>query len=282
MKNRNAFYLGLLLPLLFAGGCGSGPTLPPDPEEPPVVVVPPTPTPAPTTPPVTGTWWKPGTINSFQIFHFDGLADFKAKLRSVEIVTVELEQMSDVGGTKVADHAHSKGVKIICYTSEGYEDWRDDAAQYPRDAWGKEMADWKGERWGDPRKPSLHAFLGARMDRCKAMGGDGIELDNMDQDGNVSESGIKITRAENVVAQKKLADLAHSKGLAIMAKNGPQNAVDLAPHFDGVWIEQCNKYSECDDYKAYKGKPIAMLEYGFTSCSPFAGSVCNKQSGYFK
>jgi hypothetical protein len=268
-----------LIALLALGACDVDPESPaPAPAPAPVE----TPAPLPTPVPNGTTWWKPGTIKSFQIFHFDGLAEFKSKLKAVDVVTVELEQMSDVGGTAVADYAHSKGVKVVCYTSEGYEDWRDDAAQYPRDAWGDEMDDWEGERWGDPRRPSLHAFLGRRMDRCKAMGGDAVELDNMDQHSNSDESGIKITKAENVAAQKALAALAHSKGLAIMAKNAGDIAQDLAPHFDGVYIEQCNKYDECDDYKAYKGKPVAMLEYGLTSCAPFEGAVCNKQSGYFK
>lgn len=269
-----------LAALLMLVACNDGPDGPetpepaPTPADPPPVVV----TPAPN----EATWWRPAPIKSFQIFHFDGLSQFKNKLGTVDVVTLELEQVEEVPGKQVTDHAHLKGVKVICYTSEGYEDWRTDAAQYPRDAWGREMEDWDGERWGDPRKPSLHAFLAKRMDRAVARGCDGIELDNMDQHSNVEESGIKITKAENIAAQIKLAELAHSKGLAIMAKNAGDIARELAPHFDGVYIEQCNKYDECDEYQPYRGKPVAMLEYGLTSCAPFTGAVCNKQSGYFK
>ena len=273
MRLNNA----LVLALLMLAACSDGPNAPdapsPAPADPPPTVI----TPAPN----EATWWRPGPIKSFQIFHFDGLDQLKNKLKAVDVVTLELEQVEEVGA-QVAAYAHVRGVKVICYTSEGYEDWRTDAAQYPRDAMGDEMDDWDGERWGDPRKPSLHAFLGRRMDRAVAMGCDAVELDNMDQHSNVAESGIKITKAENVAAQIKLAELAHSKGLAIMAKNAGDIAHELAPHFDGVYIEQCNKYDECDDYKAYLGRPIAMLEYGLTSCAPFAGAVCNKQAGYFK
>jgi endo-alpha-1,4-polygalactosaminidase (GH114 family) len=276
MSKRLIATLALLTLAACEGGGGPKEVPTPAPVE--------TPAPVPTTAPAPNgaAYWKPGPIKSFQIFHFDGLSDFKKNLKKTDAVTIELSQMEEAGASLVVSHAHSLGVKVICYTSEGYEDWRDDAAQYPRDAWGKEMEDWDGERWGDPRKPSLHAFLGKRMDRCKASGADGIELDNMDQHSNVSESGINITKAENVAAQIKLAQLAHSRGLAIMAKNAGDIAKDLAPHFDGVYIESCHKHDECDDYKTYKGKPIAMVEYGLTSCAPFDGAVCQKKSGYFK
>lgn len=256
-----------------------------EPQENPI----PEPTPAPSvpvpdpTPAQPQSWWMPGPIKSFQIFHFDSLADFKKELKAgTQAVTLELDAIEERGGKSVVDHAHSQGAEVICYFSEGYEDWRSDQAKYPKDAMGKPMDDWDGERWGDPRKTSLHAFLGKRMDRCKALGADGLELDNMDQHGNQEESGIKISKAENIASQIILAKLAHSKGLAIFQKNAGDISKELVQHFDGAYVESCHRYDECDAFKAYKGKPVAMIEYGLTSCAPFEGAVCQKKLGYFK
>lgn len=221
------------------------------------------------------------TIKSFQIFHFKGLNNFKDKLKDgAELVTLELDQMAEAG-KGVADYAHSKGTKVICYMSIGYEDWRADAKQYPKDAMGKEMDDWDGERWGDPRKESLLAFQGKRMDLCKSLGGDAIELDNIDAYSNQKESGIKISKQEAVLALNKYADLAHLKGLAIVAKNAPEIAPELAKTFQGLYVEECSRYSECDSYKAFAGKPVAMVEYGWI-CKKLDWSACQVKSGYFK
>lgn len=284
----------LLLPMLalclLLPACKDDPTTPQDPQEqpsgpPPAEEPTPGPTPAPVpTPGAPLAWWKPGPLKKgFQIFHFDGLKDFKSELKPVDAVTLELEQIEGAGGKAVTDYAHSLGVKVICYFSEGYEDWRDDADQYPRDAMGDAMDDWDGEAWGDPRKDSWLAFQTKRVVRSVGVGCDAVEADNMDQDANAKEAGLNITKAQNIAAQKRFADVVHSHGLAIVAKNSPHMAEELAPHFDGVWVEECGRYKECDDYLPYKGKAVAMVEYGtFTSCKPFEGAVCQKKSGYFK
>lgn len=280
MRNGSVLLLLIIMTLAFACSSGGTPDAPaPDPV--PTPTVPPVePTPVPGNP---GGWWRPGPIKSFQIFHFDSLADFKKKLKAgTQTVTLELDAIEERGGKSIVDHAHAQGAKVICYFSEGYEDWRSDQAQYPKDAMGNPMDDWDGERWGDPRKTSLHAFIGKRMDRCKALGADGLELDNIDQHGNQEESGIKISKAENIASQIILAKLAHSKGLAIFQKNAGDISKELVQHFDGAYAESCHRYDECEAFKVYKGKPVAMIEYGLTSCDPFEGAVCQRKLGYFK
>ena len=174
---------------------------------------------------------------------------------------------------------------MICYTSSGYEDWRDDAGSYPEDAKGSAIcrdeacsSTWPGEAWGDIRRPSLIAFLGARADRAVAAGCDGIEFDNMDQAYN--DTGLAMSVDENREAALGLARLGHERGLAVLAKNTGELACALAPAFDGVFIEECQQNDECDAYLPYRGKLVAMVEYE-SGCRSRDWAVCNEQDDYF-
>lgn len=271
-------YLVVILILLMATACSTKTTTP---DMPPVE---PTPVPTPTVGvPSEATWPKLGPVESAQIFHFSDLKNFKKKLRpGVNLVTLELDQieMPEAQGGVVA-HAHAQGTLVVCYTSQGWEEWRSDANLFPKDAMGKVMEDWSDERWGDPRKDSWLAFMETRIKRCKATGADAIELDNMNQNEVVKESGIKITKEENIAAQKRVADLAHAHGLAILAKNGTSTAEALAPIFDGIYVESCSNYDECEEYMPFKGKPVVMLQYKLSRCRPFDGAICYKKGGYF-
>jgi len=261
---------------------------PTKPEEPA-----PIPTPGPVEPPVTS-YWKPGPAKSFQILHYGDIKTLKKNLRKVDIVTMELEEFwtnenGPQNGKEAVAYAHSLGAKVVCYTSVGWAVYQEDADQFPRDAMGKVMEDWPDERWGDPRKPSLKAFLGKRMEACRSFGADAVELDNMDTESNKEENGIKITKQENIEAMIELAQMAHDRGLAIMQKNSGEMAKELEPFFDGIYIESCNhyRYKECGMYMdAYggKGKPIIMLEYpkNLSKCYSAPGVACQLKRGYFK
>jgi hypothetical protein len=229
--------------------------------------------------------WVPTTVASFEIFHFEQLTDFRAKLRPVEVATLELDQIESSGGKAVTDLAHARGTRVICYTSSGYEDWRADANRYPEDAKGSSIcrdeaceSTWPGEAWGDIRLPSLLAFLGLRADRAVAVGCDGIEFDNMDQAFN--RTGLNMTAEQNVAAARELARLAHERGLAALAKNTGELACALAPSFEGVFVEECQENDECAAYAPYRGKLVAMVEYA-ASCRQREWAACNEQDDYF-
>jgi hypothetical protein len=229
--------------------------------------------------------WTPATITSFEIFHFESAAEFARELRPVEVVTLELDQIEAAGGRAISDAAHAQGIRVICYTSSGYEDWRRDAARFPDDAKGGGIcrddacrSTWPGEAWGDIRMESLRAFLAARADRAVAAGCDGIEFDNMDPAFNTT--GLDISVDENVDAALKLAQLGHERGLAVLAKNTGELAASLARAFDGVFIEECEAYGECDLYLPYRGKLVAMVEYQ-GRCRARAWAACNEQADYF-
>jgi len=238
--------------------------------------------PTPTIPPVqTGDWWRPGPVKSFQIFHFDSMADLKSKYNGAEIVNLELDQIERAGGKAVSDYIHSKGGKLVCYFSLGFEDWRSDAKEYPKDAMGNKMADWAGEAWGNVSKPSLHEFLKKRMQRCLTVGGDGIEIDNLDAYGNRDESGINITLQQNIDGVKRLAEIAHGLGLAHFQKNSTEMVGALNNFMDGIFVESCADYDECEKYAPYRGRPVMMVQYK-KKCPNYDWAVCLKKSDYFK
>lgn len=270
--------------ILVATACtnGDGEQNPSPAPTPPVVVEPePTPIPGGTT------WWKPGPIKKFQIVHIKSFADLKKKFRKgVEVIELELDQLEEAGGQEVADWIHDQGAKLIAYTSSGYEEWRDDADKFPKNAIGGKICKsdscitwWKGEKWGKPLVPEFFEFHATRAARALAAGADAIEFDN--QDWYANKVGYTITKQQNIEAIKKLSDVAHAHDLAFFAKNAGGISKEISPYAQGVLIEECAEYSECSDYKAYLGKPIMMLEYS-TSCKPFEGAACNKTGDYFE
>jgi hypothetical protein len=280
-RRRAAEYSAVVLATLGASCAGSSPTSD-VPTEPAVFPGEPSVTPLPGEAPAR---WVPATIGSFEIFHFESAAEFARELRPVEVITVELDQIEAAGGRAISDAARAQGTRVICYTSSGYEDWRDDADRFPDDARGGGIcrddacsSTWPGEAWGDIRQPSLQAFLGTRADRAVAVGCDGIEFDNMDQAFN--PTGLNVSVDENLEAALKLAELGHARGLAVLAKNTGELAARLAPVFDGVFVEECEAFDECDVYLPYRGKLVAIVEYT-AACRARDWAACNEQDDYF-
>ena len=104
----------------------------------------------------------------FQIFHIDDLDDLKNKLKpNTNWVVLELDQLSK----EKVNWLHGQQVKVIAYISCSYEDWRDDADDYPESAKGGEMSGWD-ERWGDIRDKELVSFLMKRVQNAQKMGCD--------------------------------------------------------------------------------------------------------------
>lgn len=237
----------------------------------------PVPVPVPTTPPPasSGTWAKIPLV-PFQIFHFDSFSDFLSKIKATtRLVNLEYDQITQ----QVVDICHKRGILVCAYMSASYEEWRDDAAQYPKDAKGKKMDDWD-ECWGNITKVSLQDFLAKRMDLVRDMGCDAIEIDNIDVAFN--DVGFKVTPEQNLAAIFMLAGLAHVRGMAFMAKNTPNLCADYAQFVDGAFVESAQEYDEEGDFDPLvaAGKPVYGLEYSGLP-KELDGWFINKQSGYF-
>jgi hypothetical protein len=212
-----------------------------------------TPTPSPT---AVGGIWKPSLNTSWQ-WQLSGTIDQTVDAQMYDI------DLYDVDAATVAS-LHAKGRKVVCYLSAGsYEDWRGDAAQFPRAVLGNNLEGWPGEKWLDIRQISvIGPIMQARFDLCKQKGFDGIEIDNVD--GYTNNTGFPLTGADQIAYNKYLADEAHKRGLAIALKNDIDQLAALVPYFDFAINEECFNYKECDGYsKTFiaAGKPVFNVEY---------------------
>ena len=172
---------------------------------------------------------------------------------------------------------HSEGKKVFCYISVGsWEDWREDAADFPSQIIGKDYYGWPGENWLDIRQIDLLApIMRARLDMCAEKGFDGVEPDNMNL--HWEETGFEISYADQLAYNLWLAEEAHVRGLSIGQKNNEDQTKDLLPYFDWALTEDCFVGEWCEEMRPYieAGKPVFAAEYG-DEISPkeFIADIC--------
>jgi endo-alpha-1,4-polygalactosaminidase (GH114 family) len=158
---------------------------------------------------------------------------------------------------------HAAGKKVICYISAGsWEDWRPDAAAFPRDVIGKDYEGWPGERWLDIRRIDLLApIMSARLSLCRDRGFDAVEPDNID--GYANDTGFTISYEDQLRYNRWLASEAHALGLSIGLKNDPEQAADLVADFDWSLTEDCYDQGWCDSLAPFlaAGKAVLAAEY---------------------
>ena len=97
------------------------------------------------------------------------------------------------------------------------------------------------------------------MRGCATKGFDAVEPDNLDS--NTRSRGL-LTRADDFALAKLLIKDAHADGLAIAQKNdAEQSARGKRIGFDFAIAEECEVYSECNEYlKAYDDQ-VYEIEY---------------------
>lgn len=171
----------------------------------------------------------------------------------------------DLFGTSAVQvrRLHALGRKVICYLSAGsYEPYRPDSGRYPRVLLGRPLDGWPDERWLDIRRLDLLGpLIAARLDVCAAKGFDGVEPDNVD--GFASDTGFPLTAADQRRFNRRVADLAHQRGLAVGLKNDVDQVSDLQSSFDFAVNEQCAQYDECGALSVFvrAGKAVFHVEY---------------------
>jgi hypothetical protein len=201
-------------------------------------------------------WWRPKPGLTWQ-WQLSGTLD-----RGVDAQVYDIDAVN----TSAADVAalHASGRKVICYVDAGsYEPNRPDAGRFPAAVLGKELDGWPGERWLDVRRwDVLEPILAARQDVCRHKGFDAVEPDNVD--GYQNESGFPLTGSDQLLFNKRIADLAHKRGLAVGLKNDLDQTRQLEPHFDFAVNEECMQYDECDALRVFvaAGKAVFHVEYG--------------------
>jgi len=159
-----------------------------------------------------------------------------------------------------------QGRVVICYFSAGsWENWRQDAAQYPSALLGKKLDGWAGEKWVDIRNDALKPIMSARLDLAKQKGCDGVDPDNVD--GYSNSTGFPLTRAQQRSFNSWLATESHARGLLVGLKNALELVEDLAVEFDFAVNEECFTYNECNMLRPFSqlAKPVFIAEYKTTS-----------------
>jgi hypothetical protein len=204
--------------------------------------------------------WLPPVGQSWQI-QYSGRLD--------TTVNAQVYDIDGADSTKAqVTTLHAAGRKVICYVDAGsFENWRPDAAKFPAAVLGKAMDGWAGERWLDVRQwDALGPILAARFTDCRNKGFDAVDPDNMD--GYANASGFPLTAADQLLFNRRVADLAHSLGLAAGLKNDLDQAAQLQPAFDFAVNEQCVKYKECGLLRPFTtaGKPVFHVEYAAADC----------------
>ena len=203
-----------------------------------------------------------------------------------KIISIDTDY-TNVNVTKL----HDNNQLIQCYLSIGtVEPWRPNynATEWTGVTLGK-MTDWN-EFWIDIRKSDLVVpIIQKRIDILKLFGCDILEPDNMDCYDNIdcySKMTPTITRNYVMTAQIKyvnlIANYTHSIGMSIVVKNSVDIIPQIYNNFDGVVIENCIKYDECDIYKKYfvdNNKVALAVEYNnkSTVCSKFPTGFSGKK-----
>ena len=158
---------------------------------------------------------------------------------------------------------HAAGRKVICYVSVGsWEPYRPDAASFPLSVRGDRVEGFPDERWLDIRQLDvLIPIVAARFDLCRSKGFDGVEPDLVD--GYEQGTGFPLTAADQLVYNRRVAALAHERGLSVGLKNDLEQIGELMGSFDFAVSEQCAQYDECRALEPFvrAGKAVFHVEY---------------------
>jgi hypothetical protein len=160
---------------------------------------------------------------------------------------------------------HRQGRKAICYLDVGsWEEFRPDAARFPKSVIGNRYAGFPNERWLDVSRFQLFkAPLEARIAMCARKRFDAVEPDNVAGWEPENKTGFQITRADQLRFNRWIARQVHSRGMAVALKNDGRQAKQLIGQFDFAIVEQCFQYEECGYYRPFveQGKAVFETEY---------------------
>ena len=221
-------------------------------------------------PPSAYSGWQPGVNDRLQIQYADYPPDLDvdADVFSLDLFETSIEDIAAL---------HAQGKRVICYLNTGsWEEYRPDAADFPKDVIGKDYEGWPGEKWLDIRHyEDFAATMQARFDLAVEKGCDGIDADNMQ---NYDEdTSFAVGASDQLAYNRWLSQQAHSRGLAIGLKNDPGQAVELVDWFDWSLVEDCSVYDWCGDLQPFTqaGKAVFQVEYtdDWPSGAPFCAQA---------
>ncbi len=109
------------------------------------------------------------------------------------------------------------------------------------------------------KRSALATVLGTWITKCATDGFNAVEFDNLD---SYSRSNGLLSQANNIAMMALLSSTSHTNGLAVGQKNATEllgSASTMGTDFEVA--EECNRYSECDSYKAVYGNLVFDIEY---------------------
>jgi hypothetical protein len=199
--------------------------------------------------------WHPGPTTHAWQYQLQGRVDTSVPARVYDV------DGADVPRTTV-QKLHDLGRRVVCYVDVGtWEEWRDDAGDFPRAALGKPVEGWSGERWLDVRRHDLRPLLERRMRRCRDKGFDAVDPDNVN--GYTNPTGFPLTAHDQLAFNAWVANTAHSLGLSVGLKNDVDQVHELLRYYDFAVLEQCFQYRECGKARPFveAGKAVVDIEY---------------------
>ncbi|MBK6915998.1 MAG: endo alpha-1,4 polygalactosaminidase [Deltaproteobacteria bacterium] len=205
--------------------------------------------------PVTeGEWVRPDRSTTWQ-WQLDGTIDTAYDVQLYDVDLFETPQAT-------IDALHEQGRTVICYFSAGSsETYRPDYDRFTGRDKGWKLDGWAGERWLDVRSPNVLAIMLDRLDLAVDKRCDGVEPDNMD--GFLNRTGFRLSADNQLGYNRRLANEAHERGLAIALKNEGDQARELVDYYDFSLNEECHHYDECGQLQPFldADKPILNVEY---------------------
>jgi len=198
--------------------------------------------------------WQPGlgTTWNWQLF---GDIDTSFEVEMYDVDLFETPQ-------KVINKLQDDGRIVICYFSAGsFEEWRDDADQFPDEVIGEPLPEWEGEYWLDLTSQDVRDIMLDRLDVAVDKGCDGVEPDNVD--GFINDNGFDLTYEDQLDFNTFIAGAAHERGLSVGLKNDLDQIEDLVDDFDWALNEECYFYDECEMYEPFlwADKAVFHVEY---------------------
>lgn len=171
----------------------------------------------------------------------------------------------------------SYGKAAICYVNVGaWEDWRDDADDFPESVLGNDYDGWPGERWLDVRNLKVVLpIMQKRFEDAAAKGCQGIDPDNMN--GWSVDTGFPISFNDQLIYNEAISREIRRLGMLSGLKNDNEQAVVLEPYSDFAVVEECAQYKECDGFDIFiqKNKPVFVVEYTeYWTENNFKNRVC--------
>ena len=167
----------------------------------------------------------------------------------------------------------ARGRRVICYCNLGaWEDWRPDAARFPREIIGMPYHGFPDENWLDIRAINiLLPIIRSRLDMAVNKGCDAVEPDNVNGYDTMTHepSGFPLTYMDQLIYNRLIAAEAHRRGLAVGLKNDLPQVRDLVDDFDFAVNEQCFEFEECEYLLPFieNGKPVFHTEYALPLAS---------------